>query len=86
MVSSLATRFTVVGWDVVQGARDAFTNAEVTLASSLEAALSDADVVVSMLPDGDDVATVYGKSVLGGVRPLTWKPPCGLPNSPLPVG
>ena len=61
------TGYPVKGWDEVEAVRTNFS----FCAESLSDALSDVDAVLTMLPEGGDVAQVYQTGVFGQVGPGT---------------
>lgn len=61
MAQRLAGQHDLSGWDLDPGARAAFESTSPDLASALDGA----DVVVTMLPEGDHVAAVYRDALFG---------------------
>ena len=57
----------VAGWDVTAAGRARFSSS----ASSLEAALSEAEATLTMLPEGRDVAEVYEQDIFRVAPPGT---------------
>ncbi|MGI9406780.1 MAG: 3-hydroxyisobutyrate dehydrogenase [Hyphomicrobiaceae bacterium] len=56
--------FEVVGWDATESARRRFSSCAATLGEALEGT----DTVVTMLPEGRDVASVYREAVFQRVK------------------
>ncbi|MEM0989161.1 MAG: 3-hydroxyisobutyrate dehydrogenase [Pseudomonadota bacterium] len=67
MAERLSAEHQVVGWDVVPEASKAFSGGVTAIAE----ALTGADVVLTMLPEGSHVGEVYRTHVFPGVSPGT---------------
>lgn len=64
MADRLAAGYRVTGWDILPDARAAFSGS----VSEISDALADAEIVVTMLPEGQHVSEVYRSHVLPGAK------------------
>ena len=72
MAANLAKAgFSVIGFDPVAAARDRAKQSGIDPASSIEAAVGDADAVVSMLPSGKEVRAAYEERIFRTAKPGT---------------